>query len=383
VARACRAGRAGPTVFEALERFHEAYLRRYGGAASVEGRKALQSILTCRTEATGGRSYRCDRCRSDHFAWHSCNHRMCPVCGAADTAEWVANRLESRLPVPHFMATFTLPAQLRDPFRQRPERLLRLFFASASQAVKDVLKEARHIGGECGFFGMLQTWTQDLRYHPRIHFVVPAVGLGAEGSLKRPRKAGWLARGEVLAARLRTLLLRAARKEGLLPESEIQALWRVGWNCDVESFGSGENAVKYLGAYVCKGPISDSRILAIDAASVTISVRDRKSGESRAARIDGAEFVRRYLQRALPSGFHRARHYGFLHGRSKAKLARMRELLGAAPKPKKEQGAEEPPPPMLCPRCGEAMRLVGRRARAPPSSRSIPAIWARTAAAAA
>ena len=377
----CRQRAAGPSVLDAIERFHLACLARHGGSIGAGQRKALQSILTCRTEAMGGRSYRCDHCDRDHFAWHSCNHRLCPVCGAADTADWVAGRLERRLPVPHYMVTFTLPSQLRSVCREAPGALLKAFFASAARAVKDVLKDPRHLGGDCGFFGMLQTWTQDLRLHPHVHFVVPAVGLDAKGDLKRPKSPKWLARGEVFAGRLQTLLLRSLRDEGLLGEAEIQSLWRIRWNCDVEHFGSGGNAIKYLGAYVCKGPISDSRILAIDAETVTISVKDRESGERRAVRIDGAQFVRRYLQHALPTGFHRVRHYGFMHGRSKAKLEAIRELLGVLAPGACQPQAELEPAPVRCPKCGEAMRLVGHRSRAPPHLRTIPEVWNRKSAA--
>lgn len=343
----------------------------------LDERRALQSILTCRTEAMGGRRYRCDSCRDDHFAWHSCNHRLCPICGAGETAEWVASKLEARLPVPHYMVTFTLPGQLRVLCRgPTREGFLRLFFTGASQAIKDVLKQPRHLGGECGFFGLMQTWTQELLLHPHIHFVVPALALGGDGRLRRPKSPKWLARGDVFAARLRTLLLQAIRREGLLEENEIQALWKIGWNCDVENFGSGENAMKYLGAYVCKGPVSDSRMEAIGEKTVTISVKDRESGQRRSVEIDGADFVRRYLQHALPPGFHRVRYHGFLHGRAKKKLESLRAQLGVLPRSEPNAASDqEPPAPMRCPKCGKSMRMVGHRSRAPPHVRSIPAIW--------
>jgi len=142
----------------------------------------------------------------------------------------------------------------------------------------------------------------------------------------------------------------------------------------VENFGSGENAVKYLGAYLFKGPMSDSRILASDDRTVTISVKDRKSGESHPVEIDGVEFVRRYLQHALPSGFHRLRYHGFLHGRSKEKLKSIREQLGEE-KDAQPKKTETKPEPMLCPRCREPMICVGHRNRAPPWKRSIDRIW--------
>lgn len=346
----------------------------------AEQRKALQSILTCRTEAMGGRSYRCERCARDHFAWHSCNHRLCPVCGSAGNSEWVAGKLAERLPVEHFMVTFTLPSQLREVCRADPRAFLKAFFAASSQAVKDVLRERRHLGGECGFFGMLQTWTQDLRLHPHIHYVVPAVGIGPGGKVRRPRKAGWLARGDVFAARLRTLLLKALVAEGLATEEQAAPLWKTVWNCDVESFGSGENAIKYLGAYVCKGPISDSRILAVGERTVTVSVKDRESGERGSVEIEGAEFVRRYLQHALPAGFHRLRYYGFLHARARGRLEALRALLGAV-RPVEAPAPRPEPPAMRCPRCGEAMLLTGHRSRAPPHLRTIPALWNRKSAA--
>ena len=83
---------------------------------------------------------------------------------------------------------FTLPEQLRFLCRANPETFYRIFFACAAQAIKDVLKEPRHLGGQCGFFGMLQTWTQELRLHPHIHFVVPGVGIAKDGKVRFEHK---------------------------------------------------------------------------------------------------------------------------------------------------------------------------------------------------
>lgn len=380
MSNACRSHAAGPPAHESvadiLIRFHQRFLARYGDDLSTEERLALQSILLCRTQPMGGRSYHCEHCQSDHFAWHSCNHRLCPRCGAADTAQWVGTKLENRLPVDHFMVTFTLPEQLRRLCRYHPEVFYRLFFTCAAQAIKDVLKQPRHLGGQCGFFGMLQSWTQDLRLHPHIHFVVPAIGIDKDGRVKRPRNPKWLAYGEVFASRLKTLLLKAIEKQGMLPVDRIRSLWGIDWNCDVENFGSGENSIKYLGAYLFKGPISNSRILSSDEHSVRISIKDRKSGKRHPLQVDGVEFVRRYLQHALPSGFHRLRYYGFLHCRSRQKLEAIREQLGVERR-EVDNHPPEPiePKPMLCPRCRQPMLFIGHQSRAPPWERSIARIW--------
>ena len=46
-------------------------------------------------------------------------------------------------------------------------------------------------------------------------------------------------------------------------------------------------------------------------------------------KLDGEEFIRRMLLHALPPGFQRIRHYGFLaSSRKKSHLALVRQLLG-------------------------------------------------------
>lgn len=341
-------------------------------------RKALQSILQCRTRVMGGRSYRCAHCEQDHFAWHSCNHRLCPRCGSSATRSWVAEKLEGRLPVEHFLVTFTLPAQLRGLCRYEAKAFLKAFFSSSARSVKDVLEDPRHLGGSCGFVGMLQTWTQELQLHPHIHYIVPAVALDGEGKIKRPKKAGWLAPGKVFAERLKTLLLKSLQEQGLVRSILAAELRSMDWNCDVKSFGDGANAIKYLGGYLCRGPISDSRILGAADGNVRISVRNRDTEATETRSIEAVEFVRRYLQHALPSGFHAIRYYGFMHARSKAKLASIREQLGVrseAGAGKGEVRAE--PEPMLCPRCRKPMEMTGQHSRAPPWERRIARIWAR------
>jgi hypothetical protein len=304
----------------------------------------------------------------------------------------VASKLEERLPVAYYMVTFTLPSELRGLCRYRAKDFLKLFYACSARAIKDVLKERRHLGGECGFVGFLQTWTQELELHPHIHYMVPGVGIDANGKLRHPRDPRWLAYGDVFAGRLKTLLLKAVKKEGLAPSCGFDALWRKSWNCDVRNFGDGANAIKYLGGYARRGPISDSRILEVRGDTVAISVKNRDTEELETRRIDGVDFVRRYLQHALPAGFHSVRYHGFLHPKAKAKLAAIREQLGVrlAAKSNKPE-SPEPAPPVLCPRCRKPMspippsgnersesgEMTAQLSRAPPWERTIPKVWLR------
>jgi len=77
------------------------------------------------------------------------------------------------------------------------------------------------------------------------------------------------------------------------------------------------------------------------------------------------EFIRRFLTHVLPNGFHRIRHYGlFASANRTTNIARVRELLGAAP-PVVEHEEDKPAAPdeprvlpRPCPQCGGRMIVI-------------------------
>lgn len=351
-----------------IERFAPAFWQRYGERITVDQRRALQSILQCRTEALGGHRYDC-ACGHSHHAYHSCNHRLCPRCGAADTEAWVGKQLDKLLPVPYYLVTFTLPSSLRPVMRGNREAL-NGFMQCSAQALRELLANPRRAGfHRSGFFGVYQSWTRDMRFHPHVHYVVPAVGLDAGWRLKQTKQRKFLVYAEALAKRLRTLLTDRLREQGLICPSRFRQLRRIDWNASVDPAGRGENAIKYLGQYVRHSVIRDGRIAAIEDKHVTFRVKNRETGQSEHRRIEGVEFVRRYLQHVLPGGFHRIRYYGYLHAQGKAALQWLQLVLDA-----RLAKTENRPPPTAseptCPKCGCPMRRTTALARAPPWQRN-------------
>jgi hypothetical protein len=371
------AGQSAYTVAHVIERFHKSFFSRYGDSLNFEQRKALQAILQCRTESMGGHKCYCAQCREYHFFYHSCNHRNCPICGAQDTAGWVDKRLAQALPLPHYMITVTLPAQLRPACQFSPEKIYPLFFKCAARAIKDILANPKHLGIQSGFFGVLQTWQQTLTLHPHIHFIVPAGGLDPEGNLKIAKKQ-WLVWGDVFAKRLKHLLLTEFKSQAVVDQNTLNACWKISWNADVENFGNGHNAIKYLGRYIYKSAISNARIKTINQTHVTFTLKDRQNGKTKDIRITGEAFLMRYFTHVLPSKFHRVRYYGFMHPRAKATFAIIQALLDAEP-PKQTIDKPEPASaPFKCPKCGNAMNIIEHRPRAPPDKRVIAWIWNHT-----
>jgi predicted RNA-binding Zn-ribbon protein involved in translation (DUF1610 family) len=119
--------------------------------------------------------------------------------------------------------------------------------------------------------------------------------------------------------------------------------------------------------------IAKSRLIAMDERGVTFRWKDyRAKGKTRhkTMTLTTDEFMRRFLLHVLPGGFHRIRHNGLLANAGRHdNLARVRELLHAAPADTEAKGADTPEeavqPTFICPECGAAMIIVEILARKP------------------
>jgi Putative transposase len=109
------------------------------------------------------------------------------------------------------------------------------------------------------------------------------------------------------------------------------SVWQKKWGINVQAFGSGENAIKYLGRYIMRSVIGDSRILAITDTHVTfryIDRSDRANPRERIMTLSGIEFVRRYLRHVQPAKLRAVRYYGYHHPAARAKRQRVQQGSG-------------------------------------------------------
>jgi hypothetical protein len=138
-------------------------------------------------------------------------------------------------------------------------------------------------------------------------------------------------------------------------------------------FGGPQRALAYLARHTHRTAIANSRLVAVDDEEVSFSYKDyRRGGRCRVMRLAAHEFIRRFLPRVPPDGFHRIRHYGFLaKGDRGEKLARVREPLqvqranepgdeAQAPTNSEPEADASHEPFDACPDCGGLMRRVAR-----------------------
>jgi hypothetical protein len=142
----------------------------------------------------------------------------------------------------------------------------------------------------------------------------------------------------------------------------LAALRRLEWVYAKRPFAGPEAMLAYLGRYTHRVAIANSRLVALAGGEVSFRWRDyRHHNKNKVMTLAADEFIRRFLLHAVPDGFHRIRHYGFLANHQRAdKLALCRQLLG---EPARVSTGERPECRQLaadrCPCCGGRMEPVG------------------------
>jgi hypothetical protein len=149
-------------------------------------------------------------------------------------------------------------------------------------------------------------------------------------------------------------------KAGLL-ESIDPVVWSIDWNVNSKAVGDGRACLTYLASYVFKVAIGESRIVSVENRIVTFTYKKPGSKRIRSMSLDVLEFMRRFLQHVLPSGFPKVRHYGFMHPCCKIPIQDIRTLVqqqSHAEGQKTEDFKELEPGQLYCPDCGGLLIVV-------------------------
>jgi hypothetical protein len=347
-------------INEIFRTFGPEYLERFGQAMPQEHRKAMAAICECRTDSCGIAIYRCEQCGEPHLVHRSCGNRHCPTCQHHKTREWLEKQTERRLPGHHFMITFTVPEKLRRFIRSHQHLAYSALFKASSEAIKKLAADQRHIGGDLpGFFGVLHTWGRTLEYHPHIHYIAAGGALSTKDRTWHPARIDFYVPVKPLSKIFRAKFRDEIKACGLIHEIPPE-VWETRWNVNCQAVGESSASIKYLAPYVFKVAISNSRIVKVEDRTVTFRYKKPKSNRWRTMALDVIEFVRRFLQHVLPTGFMKVRYYGFMNPNCNVDLdtvSTLIELSYGFNLPPIEADALEPWEPLRCPHCGGALKL--------------------------
>ena len=321
-------------------------------------RRAMQDIEQCRTAALGGQLYFCQQCQEQRYSYHSCKNRHCPKCGNDQANQWLAQQQNLLLPVPHFLVTFTLPAELRALARSNQKLVYNILFRASSSALLKLAQDPRFVGGQIGMAGVLHTWTRQLLYHPHVHYIVTGGGLTSDGRWVSSRK-DFLVPVKALSPIFRAKFRDQLKKTALFAAVAQQA-WKKKWVVHSQPVGSGLAAFKYLAPYIFRVALSNNRLCQLHAGQVTFSYKDSATDQLKRCTVTAQEFIRRFLQHVLPNRFIKLRYYGLLSPAQRQRLQQARLLLSATTGKLKPEAVKttEPRPPLSCPHCGAPLTLL-------------------------
>jgi hypothetical protein len=307
-------------------------------------KRVLEDLVNCRTQACGGHLYECDHCGHLHYSYHSCRNRHCPKCHGQQTQRWLEQHQQRLLPCSYYLLTFTLPAGLRTLAYANQKALYGLLLSSASAALQKLAWDPKYIGGQPAILAVLHTWTRALLDHPHAHLLVSAGGLSADGQQwVHPKNPAFLVPCFALSKIFQGKFKAGLKKLQLL--GQVPAwVWKQKWVVHCQHAGSGEKVLDYLGRYVFRIAITNSRLESFANGQVTFRYRDNRTQQLKHLALSAEEFIRRFLRHVLPKSFVKVRSYGLWSARNQAKLEKARELLDP-PKPISSILGQPTPPP--------------------------------------
>ena len=187
-------------VADVFRRFAPSYQAAHGAAMPPSHRRAIADILACRTEALGGHPSAAPRAAPRSIA------AIPAATGAARNAManrpgpgWTSVRPRCWHP---FHVTVTVPEELRAALRRHQRDGYGALMTATAEAIVELARDRRHVGGTVGVLAVLHTWTQQLHFH-HVHCLVTGGGVGEDGDTWHPARSGFLVPTKALARKVR------------------------------------------------------------------------------------------------------------------------------------------------------------------------------------
>jgi len=314
---------------DVVRRFKDRYVDEFGHLMMPSQKKALTDIAACMTAQMGGHQYRCRDCDHTFWVYHGCRNRACPACHGRRMRDWLEAREAELLPCDYYHLVATVPEEIRHLFLSDQKFMYSLFMKTVAGAVIDLTRDRKYLGATPGILMVLHTWTSQMHYHPHVHLLVTGGGVTEDGQSWCQPPGAFLvpvkALSKLIAARFRDGLQKG-KPDAF--DSLPRKIWKREWCSFCKHYGRGKRAVlDYLARYAFRIAITNTRIVAMDDTHVIFKYKQRDTGQWKACRLTGIEFLRRFLMHVLPKGFHKLRYYGLWHHSKRGLQERARLLL--------------------------------------------------------
>jgi len=329
--------------------------------------REVNKMLKCRELGEGYSEYRCPHCNEYKYVAFTCKSRFCTSCGKKATEDWVEQLSKEIINVPHRHIVFTIPEGLRNVFL-KDRKLIKVLSDSAAETIMSYLWErSKKQRPTPGIVCTVHTFGRDLKWNPHIHALV------TEGALREDKewKVITFFHFEMLRKRWQHVLLKSLKNQ--MPKTkETKALIDKMYRDQKEGFyvhaknrmKNAKGAAQYIGRYVSRPAIAESRIENYDGKVVRFWYERHDNGERVNIEMPVLEFIGKLVRHIPNRQFKMVRYYGIYARKRKRKA---QQIMSVWKKFKKLQykrtnwrtnimksfGHD----PLKCPRCGEEMIL--------------------------
>lgn len=327
------------TIQQVFKTFGSSYINK--NTMSQEQKQVYNAIINCKTKELGGHIYACNKCGEKIYSYNSCKNRHCPNCQDFKKEEWIAKNTQEILNVPYFHIVLAIPKELHKIFYHNKRICYNLILKCAKEAVIEIAQDKKYLKAMPGIIAMLHTWTQVAAYFPHVHMIVTGGGIGENGTWLKAKKEFFLPLSSI-EKKFRYLLLDSLKKANLQFYNDIEFLNQCGaieeylkplyqkkWiSYCKKPFKTVESVYNYLAKYVYKVCMSNERIIKINKKTVIFSYKDSNNRAiNKQMKLNGEEFIRRFLLHVLPKNFMKIRYYGIYAGKNKTKRLKKLRII--------------------------------------------------------
>ena len=306
-----------------LEEHWDGFLEKYKNKIRPNVKKEIEKVLRCKDTRYGFIQLKCDNCNTTKKIGFTCKSRFCTSCGKIYTDNWINNMLGNLINVKHRHIVFTIPKELREFFgidRQRLKILPKCAAKAVTSWMHSLNKKEEFTPG---IVTVIHTFGRDLKWNPHVHMMVTECGKGNITEWKHIRHISY----ESLRKRWQKILLDEITymvgntKEIRLLKNKLYKEKDKGFYVHAKTeIKSARTAAKYVGRYVGRPAIAESRILKYDGENVTYKYTRHEDNKTIVEVVHVYEFIKKIIVHIPEKNFKMIRYFGIYSRRSKGKV---------------------------------------------------------------
>ncbi|MBC8554757.1 MAG: transposase [Candidatus Brocadiales bacterium] len=267
--------------------------------------KVVELMLICGTYKLGTHVFKCPQHQNVlSFIPHSCKSKLCSSCGTVANQRWLASLEEYLLPSDYKHLNFTVPHQFRPFIRKNQKLVVSFILKAANHAIMSYCKEKGFIPG---MISVVQTLSKRYNYHIHVHVIVTAGGLSLDLSTWISESfISYKAMEERFKFKFIELMRKAIGNDSVIypkhyDQKRMLDICRTTasffWNNDVgDAIDNPLIVFCYLGRYLKKCIIAESRILSFDGETISLMLPEYPSGTMVKTDFSQMEFIKLIVQ---------------------------------------------------------------------------------------